>query len=54
MSILVKTPGPLTTVQDEGRFFHQSSGIRPSGVMDVAAYEAAADTAAEKGEADEQ
>ena len=41
MSILVKTPGPLTTVQDEGRFFHQSSGIRPSGVMDVAAYEAA-------------
>ena len=41
MSILVKTSGPLTTVQDEGRFFHQSSGIRPSGVMDVAAYEAA-------------
>ena len=41
MSIFVKTPGPLTTVQDEGRFFHQSSGIRPSGVMDVAAYEAA-------------
>ncbi len=41
MSILVKTPGPLTTVQDEGRFFYQSSGIRPSGVMDAAAYEAA-------------
>ena len=41
MSILVKTSGPLTTVQDEGRFFYQSSGIRPSGVMDVAAYEAA-------------
>ena len=41
MSILVKTSGPLTTVQDEGRFFHQSSGIRPSGVMDVVAYEAA-------------
>ena len=41
MSVLVKTSGPLTTVQDEGRFFHQSSGIRPSGVMDVAAYEAA-------------
>ena len=36
MSILVKTPGPLTTVQDEGRFFYQSSGIRPSGVMDDA------------------
>ena len=41
MSILVKTPGPLTTVQDAGRFFHQSSGIRPSGVMDTEAYEAA-------------
>ena len=41
MSVLVKTPGPLTTVQDEGRFFYQSSGIRPSGVMDGAAYEAA-------------
>ena len=41
MGILVKSPGPLTTVQDEGRFFHQSSGIRPSGVMDAAAYEAA-------------
>lgn len=41
MSILVKTSGPLTTVQDEGRFYYQSSGIRPSGVMDVAAYEAA-------------
>lgn len=41
MSILVKTSGPLTTVQDEGRFFYQSSGIRPSGVMDAAAYEAA-------------
>ena len=41
MSVLVKTPGPLTTVQDEGRFFYQSSGIRPSGVMDAAAYEAA-------------
>ena len=41
MSILVKNPGPLSTVQDAGRFFHQSSGIRPSGVMDTAAYEAA-------------
>ena len=41
MSILVKTPGPLTTVQDAGRFGYQSSGIRPSGVMDAAAYEAA-------------
>ena len=41
MSVLVKTSGPLTTVQDEGRFFYQSSGIRPSGVMDGAAYEAA-------------
>ena len=41
MSVLVKTPGPLTTVQDGGRFFYQSSGIRPSGVMDGAAYEAA-------------
>ena len=41
MSVLVKTPGPLTTVQDEGRFFYQSSGIRPSGVMDGVAYEAA-------------
>ncbi|MBP5200086.1 MAG: biotin-dependent carboxyltransferase family protein [Schwartzia sp.] len=52
MSILVKTPGPLTTVQDEGRFFYQSSGVRPSGVMDVAAYEAAnALVGNEKGEA---
>ena len=41
MSIVVKTPGPLTTVQDAGRFGYQSSGIRPCGVMDTAAYEAA-------------
>ncbi len=41
MSVLVKNPGPLTTVQDEGRFFYQSSGIRPSGVMDLDSYRAA-------------
>lgn len=41
MSIFVKTSGPLTTVQDGGRFLYQSSGIRPCGVMDAAAYEAA-------------
>ncbi len=40
MSISVIKPGPLTTVQDAGRFGYQSSGIRPCGVMDTAAYEA--------------
>ncbi len=41
MGILVKRPGPLTTVQDAGRFGYQAGGIRPCGVMDTAAYEAA-------------
>lgn len=37
MSILVTRPGILTTVQDNGRFGHQSLGINPNGVMDRAA-----------------
>ena len=41
MSIRVIVPGPLTTIQDAGRFGYQSSGIRPCGVMDRAAYDAA-------------
>lgn len=41
MSIRVISPGPLTTVQDSGRYGYQSSGIRPCGVMDTDAYEKA-------------
>ena len=41
MGILVKKPGPWTTVQDEGRFGYQASGIRPAGVMDTDAFRAA-------------
>ncbi len=41
MSLIVKNPGPLTTVQDAGRFGYQSDGIRPAGVMDTAAFAAA-------------
>lgn len=41
MSIHVIAPGPLTTIQDAGRFGYQDSGIRPCGVMDPAAYAAA-------------
>lgn len=38
MSIIVINPGPLTTVQDLGRFGYQASGIPCSGVMDQASY----------------
>lgn len=38
MSIIVLNPGPLTTVQDLGRFGYQASGIPCSGVMDQASY----------------
>lgn len=38
MSITVLNPGPLTTVQDLGRFGYQASGIPCSGVMDQASY----------------
>ena len=34
-------PGPMTTVQDGGRFGRQKYGIGPSGVMDRKAYEEA-------------
>ncbi|CAN5718226.1 biotin-dependent carboxyltransferase family protein [soil metagenome] len=37
MSILIKRPGILSTVQDCGRFGHQCMGINPNGVMDSAA-----------------
>ncbi len=38
MSIRVVKPGILTTVQDSGRFGHQSAGFNVSGVMDRRAY----------------
>ncbi len=45
MSIRILSPGGLTTIQDRGRFGYQSSGIRPCGVMDTDAYEAAVELA---------
>ncbi|MDO4321507.1 MAG: biotin-dependent carboxyltransferase family protein [Lachnospiraceae bacterium] len=41
MSVKVLVPGPLTTIQDLGRFGYQKSGIPCSGVMDQQAYRAA-------------
>lgn len=38
MGILVNDPGPLTTVQDEGRFGYQQFGVTPSGPMDARAF----------------
>lgn len=38
MGILVKDPGPFTTVQDEGRFGYQEYGVTPSGPMDDRAF----------------
>ncbi len=38
MGILVKDPGPFTTVQDEGRFGYQQYGVTPSGAMDARAF----------------
>lgn len=38
MSLLVIAPGPLTTVQDEGRIGHASSGVTRSGACDRGAY----------------
>ena len=38
MGILVKDPGPFTTVQDEGRFEYQQYGVTPSGPMDTKAF----------------
>ena len=35
MGILVKDSGPLTTIQDEGRFGYQQYGVTPSGPMDA-------------------
>ena len=35
MGVLFKSAGMLTTVQDEGRFFHQGKGLTPAGAMDV-------------------
>lgn len=41
MSVKVLVPGPLTTVQDLGRFGYQKAGIPCSGVMDQKAYRTA-------------
>ena len=41
MNLRVMTPGPMTTVQDRGRYGYIASGIGVSGVMDLDAYEAA-------------
>src|SRR5688500_16573043 len=37
MSIVIKKPGILSTIQDLGRTGARSFGINPGGVMDVAA-----------------
>ena len=37
MSLTIRKPGVLTTVQDLGRFGARSQGVNPSGVMDVTA-----------------
>ncbi|UXR70673.1 biotin-dependent carboxyltransferase family protein [Staphylococcus sp. IVB6240] len=39
MSIKILKPGLFTTVQDLGRFGHQSEGFSPAGVMDRPSYE---------------
>ena len=41
MKLRVLTPGPLTTIQDQGRFGYIASGIGTCGVMDADAYDAA-------------
>ncbi len=41
MKLHILNPGPLTTVQDRGRFGYMAYGIGPSGAMDQAAYDAA-------------
>lgn len=41
MKLQVLSPGPLTTVQDRGRYGYIAAGIGVSGVMDRDAYEAA-------------
>lgn len=41
MSIRVAHPGFFTTVQDLGRYGHQSDGVSPAGAMDVFALRAA-------------
>ena len=41
MKLHIVNPGPLTTVQDAGRFGYMAFGIGPSGAMDQDAYEAA-------------
>ena len=41
MGMEILKPGPLTTVQDEGRFGYMKYGIGSSGVMDRKAYKAA-------------
>lgn len=38
MELHILNPGPLTTVQDRGRFGYMASGIGPSGAMDPDAY----------------
>ena len=41
MKLQVLSPGPLTTIQDRGRYGYIASGIGVSGAMDQDAYEAA-------------
>lgn len=41
MELHILNPGPLTTVQDRGRFGYMASGIGPSGAMDGCACETA-------------
>ena len=35
MGLHILSPGPLTSVQDEGRFGHQRIGMSPAGAMDL-------------------
>src|SRR5215204_5632107 len=37
MSLIVRKPGILSTIQDLGRTGYQDAGVNPGGVMDVAA-----------------
>ncbi|MBI5975865.1 biotin-dependent carboxyltransferase family protein [Staphylococcus canis] len=39
MTIKIIKPGLFTTIQDEGRYGHQSEGFSPAGVMDRPSYE---------------
>jgi len=41
MGIIIDNPGPLTTIQDEGRFGYGQFGVTPSGPMDMESFQIA-------------